>query len=151
MPAMGVGSWLLNHWIDLLQSAGIISGLVFTAYSVGKDADARKIQNLIALSERHHAIWKQVYDSPDLLRIKDERAALDTHPVTPEEQRFVISLIVHLDTVYRATKAKMFVNVEGVQKDIKSFFSLPIPKTVWDRVKPLQDKGFVEFVEGSLR
>lgn len=44
----------------------------------------------------------------------------------------------------------MFVKLEGMQKDIKAFFSLPIPKAVWEQVKPFQDEDFVEFVENSL-
>jgi hypothetical protein len=144
---MGVAAWFLNNWIDLLQTVGIVSGLVFSAYSTRKDADARKIANLIALSERHHAIWKQFYDRPELARILSASALA---PVTPEEKRFVISIIVHLDTVHRATKAKMFVSLEGLQRDIKDFFSLPIPKNVWEEVKPVQDSAFIAFVEDAL-
>jgi hypothetical protein len=63
---------------------------------------------------------------------------------------FVKALILQLSTVYRAMKEGMFVPLEGLKEDIKGFFSLPIPKSVWDKISPLQDKDFVSFVECCL-
>jgi hypothetical protein len=143
--------WIVEHWLDLLQSVGIISGFVFTAHSIRKDSEARKIGNLIALADRHHSIWKEFHEHAALSRIKDERADLETKPLTNEETVFVTSIVIHLDSVRRAQKAKMFVRLEGLQKDVKEFFSLPIPKAVWEKVKPLQDAGFVVFMEDCLR
>lgn len=31
--------------------------------------------------------------------------------------------------------------------DVAWFFSLPIPKAVWEKLKPLQDEEFVAYVE----
>jgi hypothetical protein len=47
-------------------------------------------------------------------------------------------------------KARMFVKLEGLQTDVKEFFASPIPRAVWERMKPLQDAGFVRFVESCL-
>jgi hypothetical protein len=30
-------NWILEHWFDLLQTVGIVGGLLFTAYAVRKD------------------------------------------------------------------------------------------------------------------
>jgi len=76
---------------------------------------------------------------------------LDKKPLTDEEQMFVTSIVVHLDSVHRAIKAKMFLQQEGLHRDIKGFFSLPIPRAVWKRIKPLQDENFVEFIEACLQ
>jgi len=46
-------------------------------------------------------------------------------------------------------KAKMFVHLEGLPEDVKSFFSLPIPKAVWNAIKSSQDKDFVTFIESN--
>lgn len=150
MRGMEVISWTGAHWLDLLQSVGIISGFAFTAHTIRKDSEARKIGHLIAMGQHRHAIWKQLHEHPGLSRLMDKRADVDAHPLTNEEQVFVTSLVVHLHSVHQAVKAKMFVKLEGMQKDIKSFFSLPIPKAVWEQVKPFQDEDFVEFVENSL-
>ena len=146
---MGV-TWILANWLDLLQSLGIISGFVFTAHSIRRDAEARKISNLLAITERHHAIWKPIYERPELARILEQRPGLDEKPLTREEQRFVTSIIIHLDSVHRAIKAKMFVKLEGLRRDIKEFFSLPIPNRVWQELKQFHDADFVAFVERAL-
>jgi hypothetical protein len=36
---------------------------------------------------------------------------------------------------------------EALRKDIRWFFSLPVPKAVWEETKLRQDAGFVRFVE----
>jgi hypothetical protein len=35
----------------------------------------------------------------------------------------------------KKAKTKMFVTVDGVNRDVKEFFSLPIPKAVWEKIK----------------
>jgi len=68
-------------------------------------------------------------------------------PVSREEELFVTTLILHLSTVYRAMKHGEFVKLEGLQKDVAEFFALPIPEAVWKKIKPLQDRNFVRFIE----
>jgi hypothetical protein len=41
--------WVGEHWFDLLQTAGIVGGLLFIAYTTRKDDRSRKIANLIAI------------------------------------------------------------------------------------------------------
>jgi len=36
---------------------------------------------------------------------------------------------------------------DGLGRDITWFFSLPIQRTVWGKLKPVQDGDFVRFVE----
>jgi hypothetical protein len=82
-----------------------------------------------------------------LARVLEKRVDLEVQPASLQEWLFVKLLILHLDTVYHAMKAEMFVSLEGLQKDIKEFFSAPIPWTIWEKLKPFQDEDFVEFVE----
>src|ERR1051325_6097078 len=96
-----MGGGVTQHCFDLLQSVGIVSGFIFTAYSIRKEDVSRRIGNLLAIAERHHSIWKLLYERPGLSRIMDDRAALDTKPLSDEEQVFITALILHLDTVDR--------------------------------------------------
>ena len=66
------------------------------------------------------------------------------------EWLFVKLLIIHLDNVHRAMKRGLFVTIEGLQADIRMFFSSPIPKRIWDMVKPMQNEEFILFVESAL-
>ncbi len=149
MRGMGVFDWIAQH-SDLLQNLGIISGFLFTAHSIRREGEARKIGNAMEMTQHHHTIWKQAYERPELSRILDKGADLETKPLTNEERLFVTLLILHLDVVHRAMKAKMFVKLGGVREDIKGFFSLPIPKAVWETAKPLHDEVFIRFVETAL-
>jgi hypothetical protein len=137
------------RWFDLLQSAGIIGSFLFAAYSTRKDNQARKISHLYATADRHREIWKSYRDRPTLSRVLEKTADLSNQPLSHEEELFVTGLIIHLDTVYRAMKAGMFVELEGLRTDMKEFFLLPVPKAVWQKYRPLRDAEFIEFVEGA--
>jgi hypothetical protein len=143
--------WLTHHCFEILEAIGIIAGLVFTASSFRADEKAKKIANLIAINRQYGEIWKELYERPKLSRVMEERVNLEKHPVSDEEVIFVNLLILHLNTVHRAIKEGMFVMVEGLQKDIKGFFSLPIPRAVWEKAKAFQNSDFKEFVENSRR
>lgn len=143
--------WLAEHWFDLLQTVGIVGGLLFTGLTLRKDDRAREIANLLAVNKQYRSIWKELYDQPKLFRVLQREVNLKEHPVTDEERLFVKQLIVHLDTVRRAMKAGLFVKLEGLQADVREFFSSPIPKAVWESMKPLQDEAYVAFVEDCLR
>lgn len=144
---MAVSPWVAEHWLDLLQTVGIIGGLLFTARTTLKDERARRISNLIAVTAQYGQIWGEFYERPGLSRVLKKDVDLSKEPISEEEALFVNLLVVHLGTVYRAMKGGMFVRLEGLQRDIQEFFSLPIPKAVWEKAKPLQDNDFVAFVE----
>lgn len=37
------------------------------------------------------------------------------------------------------------INPEGLRQDIGEFFSLPIPRAIWEKIKSLQNEDFVRF------
>lgn len=150
MRGMEVYRWIGAHWVDVVQSAGIVSAFLFSAYTIRREAQLRRVNTLLELSKQHNAIWRELAERPELFRVADDQPGLDTAPITPQEQRFVTSLILHLDGVHRAMRAGMLVKLEGLRPDIQTFFSLPIPQTVWQSIKPFQDKAFVRFVEDCL-
>ena len=112
---------------------------------------ARQLSNLIALTQAHREIWARLYEEPDLTRILDSRIDLSMNPPTEKEEVFLTSLVLHLSCVFSAIRLGMFPELEGLQRDIREFYSLPIPKTIWKKLKPLQSRDFVAFLEGSLR
>jgi len=120
---------------------------VFTAHTIRKDERARKIGNLIAVNQQYSDIWREIYDRPELARVLGKDADLKKQPVSDQEQFFVKMLIQHLQTVHWAMKMGVFVRIQGLQKDVREFFALPIPKAVWENIKPFQDSNFVRFIE----
>jgi len=146
---MGVTNWVTEHWFDFFQTIGIIASFLVAAYATWKDERARKIGNSIAINDQYRNIWKVIYEHPELARVLDVDA--DAKDISIGEELFVTTLISHLSTVFRAMKHGEFVTLEGLQKDVKEFFALPIPKAVWEKFKSLQDRKFAAFVENSLR
>ena len=80
----------------------------------------------------------------------DRSADLTQQPASVEEDLFVNFLILHVNSTHRAMREGMYVKPEGLQKDLRFFFSLPIPQAVWRTVRPFHDKDFVRFVEENL-
>ncbi|MCX6927483.1 MAG: DUF6082 family protein [Verrucomicrobia bacterium] len=142
--------WITEHWFELLQTAGIIGGLLFTAITVRKEERARKITNSIAINEQHRQIWTEVYAYPELSRVMMPDRDLEHEPVSDRETLFVNTLIVHLSTAYRAMKYDEFVRLEGLSKDVKMFFSLAVPRATWQNVRAFHDNDFVDFIEALL-
>lgn len=133
----------------MLQSIDIIGSLLFIAVTLRDDAKARRISNLIRITDHHRDIWTQLYRRPDLSRVLNAKADIRDEPVRDEEELFINLLILHLNSAFHAMNAGLFLKPEGLRKDIDWFFSLPIPKAVWDRNKALQDAAFVSFVEAN--
>src|ERR1017187_7372272 len=132
---MGLPTWGAQHWLDLLQSVGIVGGLLFTAYTTWKDERARRIGNSIAIAGQYREIWKEMYDHAELSRVLAKDADVKKQPISVREEVFVKTLVLHLATVFRALKYGEFAKLEGLRKDVREFFLLPIPHEVWQRIK----------------
>ena len=143
---MEVFNWFEANWLDVLQSVGFF----LTAYAFYRESVARKNSNMIEMGKQHREVWRPMYERPELKRVDDPGAALDTKPLTREEQRFVGEIILHFSIVYQTMRTGMFVKLDGLERDIKEFFALPIPKAVWKLVRPFHNKNFVKFVERCL-
>jgi len=148
---MGVIYWFREHWFDLLQTVGITGSLLLAAYTTWKDAQARRIGNSIAINGQYRMIWKDIYEHPVLARVLEKDADVVETPVSTGEELFVTTIIAHLSTVFRAMKHGEFVKLEGLQNDVREFFALPIPKAVWEKLKPFQDANFAKFIETALK
>jgi len=146
-----MGAWSAKNWLDLFQTAGIVGSLLLAAYAIRKEEWARRIGNSIAITEQNRQIWRELYEYPKLGRVLDKEADLENEPISNQEELFVTMLILHLSTVHRAMRHGEFVELEGLQRDVKEFFSLPIPKAVWIKTKLLQNQDFAAFIESSLK
>ncbi len=144
---MGFSNWIGHNWFALLQTGAVASGLLLIAIALFFDSRARRVSNLIQLTQEHRDLWERMYLQPDLARILDPDAEPAHSAITPAEEMFVIFIILHLSSTYYAMRSGFFQKPHGLHKDIEHFFSLPIPRAVWKKVKVLQDGSFVKFVE----
>ena len=77
----------------------------------------------------------------------DANVNLVKHPITAAETIFVNMTIQHLSGAYQAMKSGLVIKQDGLRRDISGFFSLPIPKTIWEKTKVMQNDDFAAFVE----
>jgi hypothetical protein len=151
MDGMLSSTWLAHNWFAWVQTVALAGALFLIAAAIFLDARARRVSNLIQLTEQHRTLWERMYSQPDLARILETNPDLVESPVTPEEETFVIFIIFHLNNTYYGIKSGFFRKLRGLRKDIERFFSLPIPHAVWKKVRDLQDESFVKFVESCFQ
>lgn len=164
-----MGFW---HWLSQNRLGSVEVGSLFVAtialcvdawarWSDAKahkrDAEAHELNakahqqtNLLTITRSHRELWMEFVHTPELKRVRDANADLETTPVTEAEHVFVTLVIAHTNTVFHGTDRDLVIEYEGMGRDIAEFFSLPIPSAVWRKLKPLQNHDFVEFMEASL-
>jgi hypothetical protein len=146
-----MGAWIAENWFNLLSAGGIIASLLFTAVSLRDQTKAQRIGNLLALTESHRDIWSNMLSCPDLARVLWVSANPEAQPATENEQIYVTMVILHLSATYEAMKSGLSIKPSALREDVRLFFSLPIPLSVWNRSKLFQDDDFREFVEDCLK
>jgi hypothetical protein len=142
--------WLRDNWFPVLQTIGIMGGLLFTAVSIRQSTNARKTSDLLALTEQHRQLWNEVYSRPELGRIYSEGADLIAAPVTITEERFLNEVIVHFQTGWQLACQGSLITLDAMRADARTFFKLPIPRHVWRQTKAGREEKFVKFVEDCL-
>ena len=147
---MGFTDSMSHNWFALVQTAALSAGLLLIGIALLFEARARRVANLIQLTQQHRDLWERMYSQPELARIFDPGADPIRKAITPQEETFVIFIILHLSSTFYAIRSGFFRKPQGLRNDIARFFSLPIPRAVWEKVKSLQDTPFVTFVEQCL-
>ncbi len=142
--------WIAENWVTLLNAVGVVGGLFFTASSIRSATKTQRIANLLTLTSNHREVWREFFRNPELARVLDRSSDLSRNPVTPGEQEFVNLVVLHLSSVYESLKDELVIRQEGLRRDVCSFFSLPIPRAMWEKSKIFQNDDFVAFVESCL-
>ena len=147
---MFILQWVTKHGTSLLESVGIIAGLVFTGITLRRDARSRHVGNLITLTAQHREIWQRFYEQPELARIREPKVDLKKSPPTRDEALFVNLLILHLNCWFQAIERKEITPPEGLGMDVGGFYSLPIPNAIWQQRRKFHDLNFVSFVDEAI-
>ena len=144
---MGIWALLTENIFNFVGAAGVIGSLWFTAVSLRSETRTRRIANLLTITANHRELWKIFLTNKELARVRDNMADTRTLPVAQAEWVFVGMVIQHSSSVYQAMKDQLVVKLEGLRRDIAEFFSLPVPREIWEKTKVLQNDDFVAFVE----
>lgn len=143
-------SWFETNWFNLFQTTGIILGLLFTGLSLRRDVKGRHLSNLLALKEEHRELWSIIHEKPALARVLRREVDLLAEPMTDQEEIFLRQVIVHFAVSWELAREGTPFDFSGFRRDAGDVFSLPLPKSAWDRAKAAQNPKFVNFIEKAI-
>lgn len=143
-------AWLTDNWFSLLQSAGIMGGLLFTGLAARREARSRKTSDILTLLEQHRELWSEVHRRPELARVIQPCVDLVANPLNVPEERFLNLVIVHFHTGWQLAVSGVVHTPEIMAADVRGFFTLPLPRAVWEQSKAGRDPEFVRFVDAAL-
>lgn len=147
----GSSSWVAENWFNLVQTIGVIGSLLMTAAAACREARAKEIENLLIIAEHHRELWTVARQRVELKRIFQEDFCALKSPVTVAEQEFLNLVLAHLLTSWRIAKAGGIITLKELADDAKDFFTLPLPRAVWEKTKTNRNPEFVRFVENALK
>jgi len=139
-------SWAMRNWFEL-TSIFLGGGVIFAAVSVRSETKSRRISNQLLLTQNHRELWSLYLRTPEIARVLQSAADVSRHPVTQNEEVFVVMVIQHMNSAYQAVRSELTIKPEQMCCDICSFLALPVPAVVWKKMKGLQDTEFVKFIE----
>lgn len=148
---MPLYTWISANWFELIQTLGIVGSLCLTFTGFRLDTRSHRVSNQIEITREHREIWSELFKRPELARISQKEVDLEGCPIKPEEELFIGLLILHLNSAFHAIQDGLYLEPEGMRDDVRQFFSRPMAIAVWNKLKPLQDKRFVKFVESSRK
>jgi len=140
-------SWIENNWFQLLQTIGVVGGLVFTGITIRQSTRARRASDLLSLTDQHRELWNEVYTRPGLERVFAPHADLVGKPVTVAEERFLNEVIVHFQMGWQLATAGSLLTLDAMKADVRAFFALPLPHAVWEATRAGRDAKFIRFIE----
>jgi len=145
-----IASWFKAEWFSLIQTAGVVGGLVFTGVTISRDAKAKEAANLLAFAERHRLFWSEPLERPELRRIFSDRADLSENPITQAEEVFLNLAFVQYEAGWRIAKSVDQNDLKPLKADVRKFFTLPLQRVVWNKTKDFRNPKFVRFVGRTL-
>lgn len=133
-----------------VQSVAICISLIFTALSYRKNSKLKSIQFEKDITNQHREVWSKLIESNKLNRVQKEDVDLECDPVTEEEKQFVVLAVQHFSLSFKADKIGIKKLSQEAKKDMAEFLSLPIPKSVWYRIRSYQDDPFRKMIDKNL-
>lgn len=142
--------WLQENWFNLTQTFGIVASALLAAAAFSRETRARRLGYLLSLAEQHREVWSEAHRRPELARIFKSEVDLVADPISTVEQEFLNIVIVHFHTGWLFAKDTRFLDDTALTADARTFFSLPLPRAVWDNTRDARDPKFVRLMEKAF-
>lgn len=143
-------TWCEGNWFNLVQTAGVVGSLLLAAAAASREAKAREIGNILTLSAHHRSLWSFVAEKPDLQRILNPNTDALIKPATVSEELALNEIFTHFLTGWRVASAGGITSLRELSADVADFFSLPLPRAIWEKTKSSRNRRFVVFVDKAL-
>lgn len=145
--------WLQENWFNLVQTTGIVGGILFAAVTTRRDRRTRRVGDLLTLAQHHRDLWSEVHRRAELRRVllKDDKINLIDDPISDAEFEFLNLVIVHFYTGWLLARENGLLTNDVLAADARDFFSLPLPHRVWLETRSNRDPKFVTFIEQKPR
>ena len=141
-----MAAWLDSNWFNFLQSIGIVGGLAFTAFSLRRENQGRRISDFLALTGHHRELWMEIQRQPGLARVLQAEVNLIDQPITWTEEEFLNLVFVHFQAGWELARRGSILKMNTLRTDAKCFLKLPIPRSVWSKTTVFRDTEFVRFI-----
>lgn len=146
-----MGEWVEEHWFDALQTAAIVSGFLFTVWSLRSTHLKDKVTNYLNLVQYHRDLWSLVLEYPELASVIGYKPRnFIEEPITEIERRFAIFRILHISMSYHLFKVGALPKAPKLKQEIASSFRNGVMRQVWSEVRELQEPGFMRFIESCI-
>jgi hypothetical protein len=134
--------------LPVIQSIGIVGSLLLASFALRVSARTARVQSLLTITSSHREIWRAVAAKPELSAALADDA--DPAAMTGEQRQFVREVILHLAACFEAARLGSLPVMEHMDSDVQQLLSRPVPRAVWNELKPYQNSRFVSFVEDQL-
>lgn len=139
-----------GHWFTVVQTVGIVSSFLFTAYQIQRSRRSSVAANEIRLIELHRDLWKMTIEKPDLMRPFDHALHGSGLTLSVAERRFVNLLFLHISGAYRLNETGDVKRTGDFRADMKELLVLPAIRKFWEENKRLYDPRFTAFVDSCV-
>jgi hypothetical protein len=136
--------------IDLVQTIAIVVGFLVTFVQLRATSQLTRFDIFWRVGDSHRDVWQPMIDNPAFARLLDLDPNLGQVPISHQERRFAISVILHIENVFRSEQAGYYRITAPEEMDIAELLSYPILRSVWNECRDFQSPNFVEFMERAL-
>jgi hypothetical protein len=141
--------------LRIIQSGGIVVSIGIGVYSVWIGAQnsraasrAAQVRNLLDITQSHRDIWRRYQEQPGLERVME--FDVDATTMTDAEFFFLRELILHVSASFEANRVGVLSPLEGMNLDVRSLLARPLPRAAWERLRPVQNAAFRDFIDKAL-
>ena len=144
-------TWLNQNWFNVIQTLGIIATGLLAILTLSRETRARRFGDYLVVVNQHRELWREAYCRSELARVFQPDVDLIAAPVSVAEEEYLNLVIDHFHTGWLLARERVILRTEVLAADACHFFTLPLPRQVWESTLQGRDPKFVQFIKEALR